>query len=224
MNTAPKHSLTLYYQNTRGLNSKISDCYLNIMCSNYDVIILTETWLKPSVGDTEIFGNNYAVYRCDRNALNSSKPHGGGVLIAVDNRFQSKRISVPLSESLEIVFVKISVNDTNIFIANIYIPSNSPNDVYSKAMKVLSVFFEVNCLNCSINDFMFCVGDFNLPHISWVTDMDEPSVLQPVSSNDFNLKLMDTFSSLYLFQINCVRNFMDRILDLVFCNNYIITT
>ena len=49
---------------------------------NYDIIILTETWLRDDVADTELVLDNYSVYRRDRDD-NSKSNRGGGVLIVV---------------------------------------------------------------------------------------------------------------------------------------------
>lgn len=210
-------TLSLYYQNTRGLNTKISDVLLSVLSSDYDVIIFTETWLKESTNDCELFGDNYSVYRCDRCALNSDKPFGGGVLIAVDKQIPSQRIHVTDSSRIEIVFVKVVFQKVNIFIACIYIPSGSPASVYIQTTAVLSNFFDEHCM--SSNDVIICIGDFNLPHVTWAYDCDTPSIRIPVNSDAVSTNLLDLMSCMSLYQLNSISNFMGRILDLVYCTS-----
>lgn len=75
--------LKILYQNVRGLKSKTDDFYRNVCCSQFDVIILTETWLNNGIYDKELFDPRYKVYRRDRDLITSGKSDGGGVLIAV---------------------------------------------------------------------------------------------------------------------------------------------
>ena len=61
--------------------------------SEPDIIILNETWLKPSILNSEIIPNNmYKVFRCNRSnythPIDTSNPNkfrrnGGGILIAI---------------------------------------------------------------------------------------------------------------------------------------------
>lgn len=91
------HRLSLYYQNVRGLRTKSKEFFLATTSSNYDIIVLTETWLTENHGTAEYFPSNYCVYRADRSALCSSKASGGGVLIAVSSDLKRKGlISVTL--------------------------------------------------------------------------------------------------------------------------------
>ena len=62
--------------------------------ADYDVVVLTETWLDPSLPTALLFGEAHCVYRCDRNAANSSLSRGGGVLIAVSSALRSHALPV----------------------------------------------------------------------------------------------------------------------------------
>ena len=97
--------LSIFYQNVQGLipfsnlaqdhpqldNNKIFELNASINKHNHDIIILNETWLKPSILDSEIFPpDKYEIHRLDRSEithpidpLNSKKfrQNGGGVLI-----------------------------------------------------------------------------------------------------------------------------------------------
>lgn len=70
-------NLRIYYQNVRGLRTKLNEVYLEILNNDFDVIILTETWLNDSISDAEIFDSRYNVFRRDRNSTYNHKSDGG---------------------------------------------------------------------------------------------------------------------------------------------------
>lgn len=108
-------SITVYYQNVRGLKTKTHETYCNISHCNYDLIIFTETWLNNSVLSSELFIDKYKVYRRDRNSSKycQTKSDGGGVLIAVSNKIQSRRITQWESEHEDLwLTIEIPFNDS----------------------------------------------------------------------------------------------------------------
>ena len=44
-----KTSIIVYYQNMQGLRSKADEFRLIVLEADYDVVVLTETWLDPSL-------------------------------------------------------------------------------------------------------------------------------------------------------------------------------
>jgi len=85
---ATVNNLSVYYQNVRGLNTKLDTFIRNIALLNYDLIILTEIWLSRSVNDSELgLCSHYAVFRCYRHEIHGPDIRGGGVLIAVKVQF-----------------------------------------------------------------------------------------------------------------------------------------
>ena len=72
-----------YYQNVRGLRTKVDDLFLAANDCNYDIIMLTETGLDGCIDSLQLFGSGFNVYRCDRSSIKSQKSSFGGVLIAV---------------------------------------------------------------------------------------------------------------------------------------------
>lgn len=73
------NNLSIYYQNVRGLRTKIDDFYIMTQNGDYDAIVLTETWLNNEINSTQLFGSEYTVYRKDRDPNISGKLRGGGV-------------------------------------------------------------------------------------------------------------------------------------------------
>jgi len=81
-------NVSIFYQNVRGLNTKTDEFYVNNISNNYDILIITETWLQSDICDSELFGNNYNVYRCD----SSDNKKRGGVLIVIKRGYTSSNI------------------------------------------------------------------------------------------------------------------------------------
>ncbi|CAG4967484.1 unnamed protein product [Colias eurytheme] len=104
--------LNIYYQNTRGLRTKTHTFSRQVLCNQFDIIVLTETWLNSSVNNSELFDPRYIVYRRDRGDSKCCKRDGGGVLIAVSRKLNSKQIFCGQS-SLENLWVLIETHKTD---------------------------------------------------------------------------------------------------------------
>ena len=112
-------NISVFYQNVQGLipfsnltdqhpcldNNKIYEFQAYIFNNSPDIIILNETWLKPTVLSSEILPCEYNVFRLDRSQnthpidpLNPSKfrTNGGGVLIAVHNELSIQSKVIPI--------------------------------------------------------------------------------------------------------------------------------
>ena len=86
LKVAPTKCVTLiriYYQNVRGLRTKIDEFFIAVSDCEYDVIILTETWLKDDINSVQLFNQSYCVYRKDRIPEVTGRTREGGVVIAV---------------------------------------------------------------------------------------------------------------------------------------------
>lgn len=211
------NGITFYYQNCRGLRSKLLDLRLNILNSNYDIIIFTETWLRPGIFDSELMDDRYIVYRSDRSSTVTAKADGGGVLVAVHKSIKSTFISSQ-STLWEELYVSIPVNGKDILVSAVYIPPLSPCSVYNDYCDNLEHI-------CTIQDAagICVVGDFNLPNISWVLQPNY-AALTPVSATTNNFgekcrKIIATCTLTNLKQYNNNFNCNNRLLDLLLCNN-----
>ncbi|KAL4713367.1 hypothetical protein ACJJTC_016835 [Scirpophaga incertulas] len=75
--------INIYYQNVRGLRTKVTDFYRSVCLHNYEIVCLTETWLLDTIKNSELFDDRYVVFRRDRDYKKTGESKGGGVLIAV---------------------------------------------------------------------------------------------------------------------------------------------
>lgn len=138
-------NLKFYYQNVRGLRSKIKHGLKNeITLANFDLVAFTETWLNTNFSSSEIFDESYNVFRSDRSAEkynllkrgvschnNADDIRGGGCLLAIKNNISAVRITKWENETLfDNVWIKINTSgNSNIFINTIYIPPATSFDL-----------------------------------------------------------------------------------------------
>lgn len=59
------NSITCFYQNIRGTNTKLVEFFNNTLSMDIDIIAITETWLTYAVLDSEIINESYNVFRSD---------------------------------------------------------------------------------------------------------------------------------------------------------------
>ena len=192
----------------RSICNKFSDLRDSIDSSvfSYDILILSETWLKSHFSDCELQLRNYDIFRFDRSEGTSDGSRGGGVLIAIRNDISSQHIPVS-TNSIEQIFVKLT--DLNVIIGAIYLPPNSPKHLYNVHINDIN---EINLLheNC---DFVM-VGDYNLPNLNLEYDFTNVPLVRDDQINDFVIKL----SNLNFLQHNNTRNVYGNILDFIFSN------
>ena len=72
--------------------------------SKPDIVFGTESWLESNISNSEVFPDNFTVYRKDR----PEDPHGG-VFIHVSDKIISSEETVLSVEGAELIWVKISV-------------------------------------------------------------------------------------------------------------------
>ena len=93
------------------------------LSSQYDIIVLTETWLDDTYNSAELGFANFSVYRCDRSSNASLAARGGGV-VAVRDGLSSSVISVERS-NIEQFFVYITNGPSRYIVAGLYLPPGS---------------------------------------------------------------------------------------------------
>lgn len=130
------------YQNVRGLRTKLYDVISNFPIINYDIFILTETWLSSDIMDAELGFTGFTIFRANININTSTCTRGGGVLIAV-RRTLCPSLLCCAAQSVEQLFIKLSVSKKNILlIGGEYIPP-SASSRFTRHMLILLM----NCGN-----------------------------------------------------------------------------
>ena len=206
------NNYTLFYQNVRGLRTKLSDFKLSALAFQHHVICISETWLDDRILDSELL-EGYSVFRCDRDCVALGKTTGGGALIAVKSPLRAEIIFSSSSSSYDSVTIRVLPPNVCPFIIScVYFPCLSPpslyEDFFDRLSEALTVLFP------SL-PFILC-GDFNLPMLSWPVTPGLPSL--PNNSTHPSLPLSTFMYTCGALQFNLSRNHLDRTLDLVLSN------
>ena len=103
--------LNCIFFNARSINNKLHEFYDLLSGSAqqlYDIVMVTETWLKTSILNSLILNNhNNNIFRWDR-----TNTTGGGVCILVCKLFEATLVTIPDEFSTaELVAVDVQLND-----------------------------------------------------------------------------------------------------------------
>ncbi|XP_062713636.1 uncharacterized protein LOC134290499 [Aedes albopictus] len=205
----------VYFQNVRGLRTKVDELFLAVNECEYEIIVLVETNFDETVTSAQLFGENYVVYRNDRDTTNSNKKSGGGVLVAVHRKLLSSPV-ICIAEDLELVLARIRAADSSWFVCAGYIPpelrSNAPFVQYfANAIS--------DSLDCaSDGDSIIVCGDFNQANLVWQPTEQNHVIADPSSVGSASAYLLDNMASMNLKQYSRVMNPWSNTLDLVFAN------
>ncbi|CAH4030604.1 unnamed protein product [Pieris brassicae] len=206
----PMAGLNIYYQNIRGMRTKTNAISQEIQKHDFDIILMTETWLVSSICTYEFIDRRYTVYRRDRIPMDG----GGGVLIAVKNTIKSVRMQAWETSCEDIwVLLDIEAPHSNVKRVGICCP------YFPYPTKDILECFCANATNVIQSlDAVVIAGDFNLPYISWSRDENLDTVLPTNYEYPLGYALVDFVNLNNLKQLNYVKNFNNRTLDLVFTN------
>lgn len=168
---------------------------LNLLNSDYDVIVLTETWLNDSVYNSEFNDTSRVIVRKDRDRVLTGKKQGGGVMLIVKSRIFVKEFDI-FPNDLDAICVKVRLsNDKCVFLMGVYFVPGSCLSVYRKFYNCIEDnFLKQDCI---------VLGDFNLPGL----------VSGVVNEQKCEFYSFLAFSN--LVQVNNVRNANNVLLDLV---------
>ena len=203
-------NISVLYQNVQGLipfsnltdphpcpdNNKIYELQAYIFNTSPDIIILNETWLKPTVLSSEILPCQYNVFRLDRSQnthpfdpLNPSKfrKNGGGVLIAVHNELSIQSKIIPVKCAAELLAVELTLCDgSKIIMTTCYRVGTLGMPNYNEIIQTLSKLSRKKMLRKFV-----VIGDFNLKGVNWATGN---------SKNFLENEFINGFSDLGLLQ------------------------
>ena len=145
-----------------------------------DVVVATETWLKPDIFDAELDTEDYVIYRRDR-----THTIGGGVLIAVHKTINSTEIKLN-NHQAELLWVKlILTGQQNIIVGACYRPHSNDKTTLPALKQNLDNILENQHRNVII------AGDFNYPGWDWKNQEIKPSCQNVQLHEDFKSFLND---------------------------------
>ena len=206
--------MQIYYQNVRGMRTKLRDLLLSVSDCDYDVIVFSETWLNQDIHDSELGMDGYNIYRKDRSELTSLKCWGGGVMIAVRGCYQSFLI-INEQESVEHIFVSVCSGSEKMIVGAVYLPQPLSVDTVQAHCSAID-----SLLQRYPKHDLCLLGDYNLPNVNWIND--DLGVRASRDNREVVKLLSDCFAYNQLFQVNSISNSNNVMLDLVFVHDKLV--
>ena len=147
--------LKVSHLNIRSLLPKIDSLRLFIDKNPFDIVALSETWLKTSINNAEISIPNYSITRQDR-----QDKSGGGTTIYVRDGLPYRTRTDLTTTNMETCWIEITRTKTKpLFICSVYKPPNSRVDNFIDELdKSLTKLPE--------NAEIVLLGDFNVDYQS----------------------------------------------------------
>lgn len=148
MSCSKVSKLKLFQWNAQGATTKAVQTQIDHLINEegIDVVFIVETFLSPK---HDFILTNYIVYRNDRGL------HGGGVLIAVRNNIEHKRLHNYNTQVAQNVSIEIRMERQPLVLTTAYVPKYTTN--FTKDIIMLTP----NKKNVIV------LGDFNARHVAW---------------------------------------------------------
>ena len=132
-----------------------------MICNQYDVVAVTETWLTSDISDSELLPWGYDIYRCDRECLAylGESSRGGGTLLACRSYLRCNPVCLTRNNNgLELSAIELNTNNSGkVSVAVIYRPPKANNTW----IRDFADLFNQNTYKKII-----VLGDFNMPTIT----------------------------------------------------------
>lgn len=143
-------SLNAFYQNVRGLKTKLGTWRSNLMLTDHNIVAITETFLDNSVEDSELECGDWSILRRDRNTP------CGGVALAARSPIVLKRRRDLETDNGEDLWASFSWHGRPCYACVVYIkPSASDSDY-------MQWFCKVEHLIPTLKALIVILGDINL--------------------------------------------------------------
>ena len=133
-NRRPLKSLVVNCQSLRSKNRQ-AELHSVLESVKPDVVFGTESWLDNSILSSEVFPENFTVYRKDR----ANDPHGGVFLLVDSSLISSEEPSLDI-ESSELVWAKIcSAGSKDLLLCSFYRPPSGNSECLENLNSSLSL-------------------------------------------------------------------------------------
>lgn len=179
------------------------------------IIGLVETWLRPSITDSEVHLPGFNLYRADRQcSRNPEFPHGGAAAYVREDLVVS--IVEPFSNGFcEVLLISIPTITTSLAI--VYRPPGCPPLRFKEGLERMTAFLESQ--PDSYHNLV--MGDFNFPSniIEWKDGAEAGAVANLKTNNVSASYLLEFAASSFLSQQIMSPTRGESILDLVLVNS-----
>lgn len=161
------NTIKIFYQNVRGLRTKCLDFKHQLSLNEYDILLITETWLCEGILDRELCDDRYDVFRMDRDLSATGKTIGGGVMICTRRELGALVRSEWHRIPTEMLWITIPNRTTEAVLPSLHIgltyivgePRTQPTNIENVIDSIK------NATDAYPSDHFALIGDFNLPDI-----------------------------------------------------------
>lgn len=115
--------------NCRSVINKVDEFTALLESVKADIVFGTESWLNPTIADSEVFPNEFIVYRKDRPSL------GGGVFLLVHSSLKLSRLDID-HDDVESIWCSVTLSDNSSYaVGTFYRPPNSDLKTFGRCLK-----------------------------------------------------------------------------------------
>lgn len=144
--------MKIAHLNIRSVFTGFNNFAVLVREQQFDVVLVTETWLSPNILDEIVALPGYTFLRKDR----TGRGGGVGVYVRQNLKVEILNFNIQVSDSFEFLVVKIKLPSRNLAIAVIYRPPNTNvNNFVNDIDNILSLTYS------EFDDLIF-MGDFNI--------------------------------------------------------------
>ena len=199
------NDLSVIHVNVRSLrkNGDPLSVYLSLLRRKFDIICLSETWLK-----TDEYCDHFPNHKCFVSSRLDRR--GGGVAVFVNNKFSANAINdLIISEPhLECIFIRIEMKRKSLIVGSCYRPPDTDFIAFNQLLGQ-----KLSTLTRTCKNIIVC-GDFNLD----LLDLDNssvsafnntmnslcltPTITKPTRITDSSCKLIDNIFSSNMLNFN----------------------
>ena len=146
------NNLKIGLSNVQSLIPHFSELASFVIAGNFDIVALTETWLKPAISDNLLTIPGYHLIRNDRLHKGS-----GGVAAYIKSNLKATTVSAPISnnDNIEQLWLKIRIKTNDLTVGIVYRPPSLP---ISSLHDIDSSLFQFG----TDTDDVILLGDFNV--------------------------------------------------------------
>ena len=177
-----RHRLQIGCLNVRSLGSKTTAVSELIVDRRMDVAVLSETWHR-SPGDMLVRLTTPPGYTAV-DAVRSSDPNYGGLVIALRADFAWSQVSLPAFHTFEHLAIRLSVDGSSLVVIAVYRRPPKPDQAFFDDLSTL--LESVAMMRCSV----VLGGDFNI-HVENPSDPDTVRFLDVLSTFGLTQRVVD---------------------------------
>lgn len=140
-------SISLLYQNVRGLRTKTHSLTTAITSIDADAVCITESWLNDTVNDAELCQSGYQVFRRDRDGIQAVRIR----------EFESQ------VRFMEDLWIRINLRTSSLYICIVYFTPTNDHHRYLEHFRAVTAAIDEMGEDAKV----IMAGDYNMPTLNW---------------------------------------------------------